>query len=245
MVVVEAPFFALNGEELSTLDRLIASEKQFDAGKISSQAEDKAALIEKLVSVLPGHPGDPSVPDLCVLQVKEGLRVYPRSILCFLLVNHCRVLVAPFVTRADPSLDGVHPATYPEGDTFLNCRAVFTTKGVCIGSHFYRHGQILPNSAPKAGVQHEVAHAIDEYLGRPSLSEPFAGLYNEEKDAVSVVDRGPLTYYLSGGRVGPIETFGQLLAHKYSHFNEFHTLTLARCFPRCVKLLNSLFPEND
>jgi hypothetical protein len=214
-----------------------------EAGR--DRALDKHALINMLVHVEKGQKGDPSVPDGVVQRVKEGLLVYPRSFICFLLNHNCPVYVAPFVTRADTSLDGQKPVAYPQGSTYQNCRAVFTTKGILIGSHFYRDGKLLPNMNPLQGAQHEAAHAMDQFLGRPSLSSEFLAIYESERDGVSVVDRAPLAYYLHGGRIGPIETFGQLLAHKYSHFTEHHTLALARCFPHCAKFIDERFPKPD
>ena len=205
----------------------------------------KQALIEQLVTVDKGRSGDPDIPDVCVARVKEGLLAYPRSFLCLLTKNRCQVYVAPFVIRADPSLEGMIPASYAAGSTFLNCRAVFTMKGILIGSHFYRDGKLLPSLDPFHGVQHEMAHAIDHYLGRPSLSKEFLTMYVQERDAISLVDRWPLAYYLNGDTSGAIETFGQLLAHKYCHFTEHHTLALVRCFPRCVKFIDGIFPAAE
>jgi hypothetical protein len=211
----------------------------------TDSALDKQLLIEKLVTVDKGRPGDPEVSDACLAGVKAGLLAYPRSFLCFLLKNKCHVFVAPFVTRADTSLEGLSPAGYAAGSTFLNCRAVFTEKGILIGSHFYREGKFLPNLDPYHGVQHETAHAVDHYLARPSLSKEFLTIYKAESDSVSLVDRQPLSYYLNSERGGAIETFGQLLAHKYCHFTEHHTLTLVRCFPRCVQFIDDFFPAVD
>jgi hypothetical protein len=215
------------------------------ADKEQNVALDKRAIVEKLVTLDKGKPGDPVIPDGLAGRVQAGMLAYPRSFLCFLLENRCRVYIAPLVIRADPDLEFMHPVSYAVGSTFLNCRAVYTSKGILIGSHFYRDGRLQPNLDPFHGVQHETAHAIDQLLGRPSLCQGFLNIYEEERDAVSVVDRAPLSYYLNGEKSGAIETFGQLLAHKYCHFTEHHTLALVRCFPRCVEFIDHFFPAAD
>jgi len=211
----------------------------------SNTAVGKKAMIDQLVTVIDGQPGDPSIPDGLAFRVKEAMLAYPRQFLCLLSRKQCRVYIAPLVVRADPNLEFMRPASYAEGSTFLNCRAVFTTKGILIGSHFYRDGKLLPNLDPFHGMQHEMAHAIDHYLGRPSLSKEFVTLYDQEREAMSLVDRSALAYYVNNTRSGSIETFAQLLAHKYCHFTEHHTLALVRCFPGCVKFIDELFPEAE
>jgi hypothetical protein len=217
------------------------AQAELDQGGLLS----KQQLVERLLILVPGGRDDPAVSENFLVTTKLGILAYPRAFLCLLLKHNCHVYVAPFVVRADASLEGRHPDGYPPESSYLNCRAVFTTKGILIGSCFYKGGKLMPNLDPLHGVEHEMAHAIDQNLGRPSLSDKFLEIYKLEAAAISVTDRAPLAYYLEGGRVGPIETFGQLLAHKYCHFTEHHTLSLVRCFPHCVQFIDEHFPSAE
>ncbi len=219
----------------------ILNRAEADQGRLLS----KQQLVERLLVAVPGGKDDPVMGENFLVMTKIGMLAYPRSFLCLLLQKNCHVFVAPFVVVADKSLVGQRPEGYPAGSTYLNCRAVFTTKGILIGSHFYKDGRLLPNLDPLHGVQHEMAHAIDQLLGRPSLTPQFDRVYRQDEASVAVEDRGPLYYYLQTGRVGRIETFGQLLAHKYCHFTEHHTLSLVRCFPDCVRFIDHTFPPDQ
>jgi len=224
--------------------RLSESDRLLEAGL------SKEALIERLVQVQAAPAlsagASPPLPETFVADVKAALLAYPRCFLSFLLKNNVKILIAPFVTAADASLNNLHPRGYKDGLTFAECRAVFVPKSgnVIVASHYFRDGKLLENKYPTFGVQHELCHAVDFYLGRPSLTVAFRARYRQDKELVSVVDNTYLRYYLQEGEGGPIETFGQLLVYKYTHVRERRTLALVRCFPDCVQQIDRFFPAN-
>lgn len=206
----------------------------------------KAAILDRLIELNPGRPRDPQLPGGFAADLKKALAVYPRSLLCYLLQEHCRIVATPLLTIADAELVDKHPLGYGADQTYANCQAVFVPRSgsIIVASHYYRGTRLRLNKNPASGVQHELSHALDFYLGRPSLSPTFRTAYAADRAQMSLVDCSLLDYYLQAGDAGPIETFGQLLADRYSHFPDHRSRALSRCFVRCRGLIDQAFPAH-
>ncbi|MBS1991334.1 MAG: hypothetical protein JSS83_12505 [Cyanobacteria bacterium SZAS LIN-3] len=204
------------------------------------------AILDRLIEVKPGRPRDPQLPLGFEDRVKKSLAVFPRSVLCYLLRERCRIVATPLLTIADATLLDKHPRGYGSDQTYANCRAVFVPRSgsIIVASHYYWGTRLRLNKDAAAFARHELCHAVDFYLGRPSLSPAFRTAYAADRAQMSLVDCSLLDYYLQAGDAGPIETFGQLLADRYSHFPDHRSRALARCFVRCRGLIDRAFPAH-
>jgi hypothetical protein len=86
---------------------------------------------------------------------------------------------------------------------------------------------------------HELGHAYDHMLGRPSTGLEFREAYNSEAPQVPAQDRPILAHFLQPGDKGPSECFASLFACKYYQGNDRRLTALKADFPRTFALMQN------
>jgi len=213
----------------------------------------KEQLLSQLITVVKSKENeDLEITPAMLESVRVGLRTYPTNILAFLAKSKCRVVVAPRLEDASPTLAEEHPPGYRPFLKLKNISSVFLRNTVYIAENYYDGRTLVRSLLVPDVTQHETAHAIDFNLGRISESEPFIAAYNDDVKGIEPTDFAKLAYYLQAGSHGTRETFAALLSFKFGganpmperdleHVHQVHLEHVHKVFQRCSQLIDELF----
>ncbi len=127
-----------------------------------------------------------------------------------------KIQTGKFLTDIEPALKGVSPEGLPKGVTWDSGQGVYNPniKTVSIAQKKINPltGGIIHTKTIGRTFRHEVGHAVDDVMGRPSLKKEFIDAYIQDTIKISIHDQSRIGYYLQGGSTGYKETFAELYA---------------------------------
>ena len=208
------------------------------------ETQDSDQLIADLIKV---NRDDLVDSDRFVKQVKDGLKTLPHWLIYLLKRNNCEVHLVSKVTDAFPKSTNDQRIDGQKSSSHDYVTGVFSTslKWIVIGEYYSQSNELKPNSSCAHSVQHEVGHALDYLLGRPSLSPAFMECYAKDRANIASGNHIKLEHYLQGGAPGLKETFAELVASIYGDPSDTRPLHLPLFFPATYEFLHRLLPRPE
>lgn len=170
--------------------------------------------------------------------IARALLMVPAEIRDQLNKAGYKIVLVPTMADFEPWKSSIRPRGYRHGSTRTDERALFNRdlKTVVIAEQKARSSG-WHMSLPEA-IQHELGHAIDDYLGEYSALPKYRQAYKEDVDSGDKSLASKLAYYLQPGDAGRHETFAQLFAITCPNRTSSAKDMKAQ-FPRTLELVRS------
>ena len=179
--------------------------------------DQKTQAINEIVKTVRAQADRPNVSESFVTDTKEALTQYPEPLLRLLWKKGMHVKLTPTMIDNEPGLAYRHPNGYEDGTTFKNCPGLFNGYDIVLCEYEFvgDTNDVKKCFGPMGTLRHELGHAVDRYLGSITSKEEYKHLYLLDLGTIDDGVKGKLNYYTQKDRVGPAETFAEIMCNKY------------------------------
>jgi hypothetical protein len=184
-------------------------------GNLSDDQKNQA--INEIVKTVRALADRPNVSESFVAETKEALTQYPEPLLHLLWKKGMHVKVTPTMIDNEPALAYRHPTGYEDGSTFKNCPGLFNGYDIVLCEYEFvgDTNEVKKCSGSMGTLRHELGHAVDRYLGSITSKEEYKHLYLLDLGTIDDGTKAKLSYFTQKDRVGPAETFAEIMCNKY------------------------------
>jgi hypothetical protein len=177
----------------------------------------KTQEINEIVKTVRAQADRPNVSDNFVAEAKEALTQYPTPLLHLLAKKGIHIKLTPTMIDNEPGLAYRQPTGYEDGKTFKNCPGLFNGYDIVVCEYEFigDSNEVKKCHGPMGTLRHELGHAVDRCLGLVSKKEEYRHIYLLDIGTIDDDIKSRLGYYLQKDRVGPSETFAEIMCNKY------------------------------